>query len=452
MTAMRDDFDVRAAVLDAIGAPAVVIDEDYRYLAFNRAQADAMRRLYDVEIEVGMDVLETISSEPAREAVRTQIDRALAGETVHARSWLGTNSERRFYDVTYAPLERDGRVFGVAAVAMDETELEEAQEALRLSEERFAAAFRMSPDAININRLSDGLFLDINDGFTSLTGYARDDVTGKTSAEIAIWEDAEDRARLVTGLRERGHVEGLVARFRRKNGSVGIGEMSAAVLSVRGEPCILSVTRDVTERELDSEALQKSNERLERLTHDVVETLGRVVETRDPYTQGHERRVAALCRAIATRLGLAPDQVDTLETVALVHDVGKLGVPAEILTKPGKLSSSEYDLVREHPKRTFEILSGIAFDQPIAEIAAQHHERLDGSGYPQGLHGDEIGLPGRILAVADVAEAMASHRPYRPSLGMEAARDELLSGCPEKYDERVVRALLDLWSEGGVDL
>jgi HD-GYP domain-containing protein (c-di-GMP phosphodiesterase class II) len=187
------------------------------------------------------------------------------------------------------------------------------------------------------------------------------------------------------------------------------------------------------------------------MNRDVVTTLGRIVETRDPYTQGHELRAAGLCRQIATRMGLPAYEIDTLETAALVHDIGKLSVPAEILTKPGSLTELEYALIKEHPASSHEILRDIAFDAPIAEVVLQHHERMDGSGYPLGLTGDEIRMPARILAVADVVEAMATNRPYRPALGLDAAIAEIREHG-EKYDPGVVRALLDLYDEGLIGL
>jgi PAS domain S-box-containing protein len=344
-----------------------------------------------------------------------------------------------------------GEKLGAVVVMQDVTRRNATVEALRLSEQKFEAAFRASPDAININRLSDGLYLEINDGFTKQTGYTADDVKGKTSLELSVWDDPADRERLVTMLAVHGFVDKLEARFSGKDGSIMMGEMSARIIDVGGEPCILSVTRDVTEQKVAQAALESSYERLEHMSHDMVRTLGRVVEARDPYTQGHEQRAAELCRQIAVRMGMPEPEVEVLETAALVHDVGKLSVPAEILTKPGQLSPVEFDLIKEHPRHSYDILKDIAFDGPIAELVLQHHERMDGSGYPCGLHGDEIRLAARILAVADVVEAMATHRPYRASLGLDAALEELRVHA-EKYDQDVVAAFLSLCCSGDVAL
>jgi len=562
------------ALLDAVAGPAFFVSPEYRYLAFNEANRRAVKILYGTDLEVGMSLLDAVTSADDREVLRAHLDRALAGDVHSAGSWYGSDPDSRYYyTITYSPIRLSERVVGVAAVAVEATDLLRAYEALhvltdvvessdeaivtwsadgtvsswnaaaerltgfsasemvgqtmdvltppgrekefpqlmdevaagrriehvatealckdgtcvaieltlspivtdegevvggttvahdltqkrsmtealRRSEQKFEAAFRASPDAININRLSDGLYLEVNSGFAALTGYSAADVEGKTSFELAIWDDLADRERLVEGLRQVGHVDRLEARFRRKDGSVTVAEMSACIIEAGGQSCILSVTRDISERKRAQADLEASYARLERMSHDVVQTLGRVVETRDPYTQGHEQRAAELCRLIGTEMGMSASDIAFLETAALVHDIGKLSVPAEILTKPGRLSPVEYALIREHPRNSYEILKGIAFDWPIAEMVLQHHERMDGSGYPDGLRGDEIGIHARVLAVADVVEAMATSRPYRPALGLEAAVEELRLH-PELYDANVVAAFLTLCDGGRVDL
>jgi len=171
-------------------------------------------------------------------------------------------------------------------------------------------------------------------------------------------------------------------------------------------------------------------------------------ETRDPYTAGHQRRVTALAVAIARELGCSDDECDTLRIAGTVHDIGKLGIPSEILSKPGPLSAIELDLIHEHPQTAYDILADVPFPGPVAEIVLQHHERLDGSGYPRGLKGEAISLEARILAVADVVEAMASHRPYRAALGMDKALEEVEKGAGTRYDPEVVKMCLQLFQGG----
>lgn|GEM_PF-1718273 len=196
--------------------------------------------------------------------------------------------------------------------------------------------------------------------------------------------------------------------------------------------------------------LRKSNLRFEKMIYGVSEAMGRIVEARDPYTQGHEVRVAQLAKLIALEMALPGNEVDAIEMCGLVHDIGKLSVPAEILTRPGHLSDLEFALIKGHPEAGYTILKGIDFPWPVADIVVAHHERQDGSGYPEGLMGDDIPMAARVLAVADVVEAMASHRPYRPALGLDVALAELREH-PEKYDQDVVVALCAVYDSGRAD-
>jgi len=212
-------------------------------------------------------------------------------------------------------------------------------------------------------------------------------------------------------------------------------------------------SRMVSERELrkSEERLVEKNAQLVQMVYDVAEAMGRVVEARDPYTQGHQERVATVATTIAKDMGLSEDEISAVEMAALVHDIGKMSVPAEILSRPGVLSDVEMNLVREHPVFSFEILKDIAFPWPVAEITLQHHERMDGSGYPKGLIGSQLLLAARIIGVADVVEAMSSHRPYRPALGLDAALAELQERSA-LYDPDVISSCLRVAAAGELDL
>jgi len=182
---------------------------------------------------------------------------------------------------------------------------------------------------------------------------------------------------------------------------------------------------------------------------DFVTAIGATIEVRDPYTAGHQRRVADLATAIAKELRLTEDQIVGLQLASVVHDIGKIRVPAEILSKPGRLDELEFDLIKRHPVTGHEILKAINFPWPIAESVLQHHERLDGSGYPHGLKDEEILHEAKIVAVADVVEAMVSHRPYRAGLGVEAAMKEITVNRGTRYDPLVVDVCLKLFREQG---
>jgi response regulator RpfG family c-di-GMP phosphodiesterase len=190
-------------------------------------------------------------------------------------------------------------------------------------------------------------------------------------------------------------------------------------------------------------------EMLRQSLEESIKAIANTVEMRDPYTAGHQRRVGQLAVAIGRELGLPEETNHGIELAASIHDLGKISIPAEILAKPGRLTMIEYMLMKNHPQAGFDILKDIQFPWPIATMVLQHHERPDGSGYPQGLRGEQILLESRILAVADVVEAMASHRPYREALGIASALEEIERGRGTAFDAAVVDAALKLLRQGG---
>lgn len=198
--------------------------------------------------------------------------------------------------------------------------------------------------------------------------------------------------------------------------------------------------------------IEASYRRLSRALNQTVQALAAAAEVRDPYTAGHQKRVTELAVAIAEKLGLSSERIDGLQVAGLMHDIGKLAIPSELLSKPSRLTDTERALIQEHPKVAHEILRAVEFPWPVADIVFQHHERIDGSGYPLRLRGNDILLESRILAVADVVEAMASHRPYRPALGVEAALKEIRAGRGQRYDEHAVDACIAVLQAGTVSL
>lgn len=201
-----------------------------------------------------------------------------------------------------------------------------------------------------------------------------------------------------------------------------------------------------------TQELNTALERLSRAMEGIILAMSTAVESRDPYTAGHQQRVAALARAIATNLGLPEDRINAVYYAALVHDIGKIGVPADFLSSPGVLRKEAMDLVREHPAIGYGILNKVEFPWPIARIMLQHHERLDGSGYPSGLTGGEIMQEALIIAVADVVEAMASHRPYRAALGIDKALAEVRKMAGILYDQKAVDSCVGLFRRGEFSL
>jgi HD-GYP domain-containing protein (c-di-GMP phosphodiesterase class II) len=215
---------------------------------------------------------------------------------------------------------------------------------------------------------------------------------------------------------------------------------------------LIHVVRDITERKQSEDKLQSTLESLRKSFGTTIQVMVSAVETRDPYTSGHQIRSADIARAIATEMGLSKDRIEGIRMAGSIHDIGKLSIPAEILSKPAKLTNIEFSLVKEHARSGYEILKDVESPWPLAQIVYQHHERMDGSGYPRNLKGDEILMEARIMAVADVVESMASYRPYRPALGINAALEEIEKNKGTLYDADAVDACLRLFREKGFQL
>ena len=215
---------------------------------------------------------------------------------------------------------------------------------------------------------------------------------------------------------------------------------------------IIGEARNISERKIAEAKLQQTLESLRKAIGTTIQVLIAALEARDPYTAGHQSQSAELACAIATEMGLPSDTIEGIRMAGAIHDIGKLSIPAEILTKPTKLTDLEYELIKEHPKSGYEMLKNVESPWPLAQIVYQHHERINGTGYPKKLKGEEIILEARIMAVADVVDAMASHRPYRASLGMEAALNEIAGNKGILYDPNVVEACIKLIREKGYQL
>lgn len=459
------------------------------------------------------------------------------------------------------------------------------------SDTNFALAFKYGACAMCITSIEDGRFIDVNDVFLDNLGYKREEIIGRTSADINLWVDLADRDALLRELTQNAKVTEFQTHFRDKKGNNHLGLTSAVVIKMEGKPYLLAQTvtrtlniselrlaenhvrkreaqyrlladnitehvwlrdinslkiiyispsvekmygyslsevsnlslkklltkesfqdmvdkfitempkalatlppaihkysfetqaynkaghllwmdntvsflrddngnlslllgetRDITERKLTEIKLQQTLASLKRAIGTTIQVLVSVSEARDPYTAGHQSRSADIATAIAAEMGFPEDKIEGVKMASIIHDIGKLTVPSEILTKPTKLTNLEFSLIKEHSQSGYEMLKDVESPWPLAQIVHQHHERINGTGYPKKLKGDEILMEARILAVADVIEAMASNRPYRPSLGIATALEEIEKNKGILYDGIVAEACLRLFREKGYQL
>lgn len=399
------------------------------------------------EALIGTNVVELIAPEE-----REIIEGDLLWAQDSRRSGIAVHSLRRadgsfcFFENVSNPLYDGEQLQGFVINSRDISERMQAEESLRESEEKFSNAFQISPDSININRLSDGMYLDVNEGFLRMTGYEAGEVLGKTSIEISIWGDPKDRVRLVAGLRKDGFVENMQARFQLKNGTRKTGLISARILVINHEPCILSFTRDITERIQAEMDLRQAHAHLEEAYRATLEGWVRALDLREHETADHSRRVVEQTLEIARQFDIPETEMEILSRGALLHDIGKIGVPDSILLKPGPLSSDEWIIMRYHPRYAYELLLQIPFLQPSIDIPFCHHEHWDGSGYPRGIAGQDIPLAARIFAVVDVYDALGSNRPYRPAWAQADVIRYLVEQKGKQFDPVVVDRFLAMIS------
>ncbi|MGC1403187.1 MAG: PAS domain S-box protein [Thermodesulfobacteriota bacterium] len=336
---------------------------------------------------------------------------------------------------------------------IDITERKRAVEELRENEERYRKLFEHISSCVAIyEAVDDGadfLIKDFNSAGERIEDIVRDQVIGKRITEVfpgvadfglldvlrRVWQTGEPAHHPVSFYQDQ-RIQGW-----RKNYIYRLPS---------GE--IVVVYEDITERKRAEEQIQHTLDSLRRAVGTTIQVMVSAVEARDAYTAGHQIRSADLARAIAAEMGLTKDQIDGIRMAGSIHDIGKLSIPAEILAKPTKLTEIEFALIKQHPLRGYEILKNVDSPWPLAQIVYQHHERMDGSGYPRSLRGNDILMEARILAVSDVVEAIASHRPYRPALGIDMALDEISQNRGILYDPEVVDACLRLFKEKGFKL
>ena len=355
-------------------------------------------------------------------------------------------------ETTVIPLrDEHDNITAVFGVSHDITEQKRAEKALLESERKLRFVTDQVSDVIWSMDLK-GNFTFITPSTERMIGYTVKEMLSMNLKQILTPESNKMVIDLISRGMKTGKKDPIVLELQQvcKDGSKMWCEVTAIFATDDNRPSgIIGVTRDISERKRSEAKLQRSYDKLRDTMIATVNTLASTVEMRDPYTAGHQRRVTILACAMAEEMGLTEEQFDGLRMAGLIHDIGKISVPVEILNKPGRLSRTEFDIIKSHPQAGYNILQEIELPWPVNQIILQHHERLDGSGYPQGLKNGGIMLEAKIVAVADVVEAMASHRPYRPALGIEAALEEITKNQGILYEPEMVDICKRLFIEKG---
>ena len=334
----------------------------------------------------------------------------------------------------------------------DITERRIAERERRASDEKLHSL--IGQRIVGIYIVQDGIFAYMNPRGAEIVGELSPDAVIGT--DPLTWVVEADRSKVARTMRRLLNDEAVnltidFGLLRRDGVAIQVS-LSVSRVSHNDRPALIGLVQDISERKRAQDQVELHVEQLKVALMSTVEMAMNISEMRDPYTVGHERRVARIATAIGAELGLETDRQEGLQIAGLLHDVGKIVVPLEILSKCGKLNAAEILLVRGHAQASHDVLKGVKFPWPVAQIALQHHERMDGSGYPQGLKGEAILLEARIIAVADVIEAMSTHRPYRPSMGIDTALAEIERGRGTAYDAGVADACLRLFRLTGYQL
>ena len=371
--------------------------------------------------------------------------RRLAGDTIetgYTFRVVNGAGETRWVEISAVRITWDDRPATLNFVS-DVTDRKRAELELKESEERFRSLYENA--TVGLYRTTpDGRILLANPAAVRMAGYESFAELAKRNLEEEGFEPGHPRAEFRRRIEADGEVHGLESSWIRKDGStIHVRESARAVRDEHGKTLYYDGTfEDISEK-------VRAAKRLRKALEGTIQAVAGIAEIRDPYTAGHQERVTALACAIAREMRLSEERIEGLRVAGILHDVGKVAVPSEILSKPGGLTAAEFALVKTHPEAGHRILKAIDFPWPVAEAVLEHHERLDGSGYPRGLKDGEILLEARILAVADTVEAMMSHRPYRAALGIASGLAALEAGKGTLYDGDVVEACRRILTEGG---
>ena len=424
-------------------------DLEGRLFSVNLAVSKALG--YSHEALLGMNLADLLTPQTREHFPQYLAEVRNNGHAEGVMAIRTTSGDTRYWEFRNTLRSDDAAVAIVRGMAHDVTDRRRMERALKESETKFRGLVEQS--LVGIFMIDGERVSYTNPRADEILSYGPGELVGVSVNALIVDEDRSavggEIRRLMSG---EATVVSVEFRGRRKDGTeVTIGAQGMRA-DLGGRRIIIGVMQDITDKKRAEAEIQRYVLQLKNAFMRAVEVATTLSELRDPYTAGHERRVAEISVAIGTELGFDAQRQEGLRVAGYLHDVGKIAIPVEILSKPGKLNTIEFELIKGHAQASYEVLKDVDFPWPVAQVALQHHERMDGSGYPQGLKGDAILLESRILAVADVVEAMSSHRPYRPGTGIEQALAEIERGRGNAYDPVVADACLRLFREKGYQL
>jgi PAS domain S-box-containing protein len=441
--ALREGEARLRSIIDTAQDAFLLVGAQGELLDTNNAASELSGYSREQLLQMTLHDLEAVESD--EEIERTIAEVLAAGHARFERTWKHKDGKLLYIEIstTHMGEDRGGYFF---TFVHNITQRKQTEQALREGAERFRAMLEQNISAMFI--VEDDVLTYANRRATEILGYSTEELIGRPILDLVV---EPDRPNIAAAMRQllSGELKSAERNFgaRRKDGTVADIGAHAILATLQGRKAVLGIAQDIGERRKAQAEIERYIGRLEHAMQSTLTAVSLMVELRDPYTAGHERRVGELAAAIGTEMGLPDDTVKGLRLAGYVHDIGKISVPAEILSKPTRLTPIEFELIRGHSLSGYDILKGVDFPWPLAEVILQHHERLDGSGYPRQLRDGAIILEARIMAVADVVEAMSSHRPYRPGLGMDAALEEIARNGGTFYDPQVVAACLCLFRD-----
>jgi len=438
-------------LVDSMEDAVVVLDGQHRIVGYNPAASNIFK-LTRADTGRTADVIWKNLPE---------LNKLIAsGETTSIEIAYGRQDSAHYYEAySYNITDRHKHVIGQAISLHDVTDRKQTAEALRASEAKYRL---LSEHTADIVWLMD---MDLHVTYQSPSSQKQRGFTFQEITELPLEKNLTPESfKLATETFSAGlpkikadpgynPVIVLELEYYHKDGSTFWTESKFSIIrDASGTPVsILGEARNITDRKRAEDEREAAIRALQQTLSSMINTMSKIVEIRDPYTAGHQQRVAELSGAIAREMNLPDSKIESLVMAAKVHDIGKIYVPADLLNRPGKLSGIEMGLIKTHVQGSYDVLQNIEFSQPVAQMVFQHHERLDGSGYPNGLKGDKLLLEAKILAVADVVEAMISHRPYRPARGLDQALEEISGNSGVLYDAEVVDVCVKLFKEKGFE-